>query len=92
MPTLHSGAAISQIFSNKSMSSHIISVSGRCIRFIFVKLTLARITMVEFRKSNSCLGFFFLSIGPNYAYLPSVVKNSNIRRRPVLRMLLGGRP
>ena len=80
--------AISQIFPNKFQSSHIISVFGRCIRSIFCQ-NLSNSCRNKYdrsiSKSNFCLGF--LSIGPNYAYLPSVVKNSNIRR-PVLRMLL----
>ena len=81
--------AISQIFPNKFQSSHIISVFGRCIRSIFCQnlSNSCRNKYIIGQFRNLIFVWVFLSIGPNYAYLPSVVKNSNIRR-PVLRMLL----
>ena len=53
--------AISQIFPNKFQSSHIISVSGRCIRSIFCQ-NLSNSCRNKYdrsiSKSNFCLGFF----------------------------------
>ena len=81
LANLHSGLNSSKINACQFQSSHYF----RFRSFHLSNFCMNKYNQRSISKSNFCLGF--LSIGPNYAYLPSVVKNSNIRR-PVLRMLL----